>query len=125
MGSYAQMVCDDEIAASVKRLRRGFAVDGDSLAVEVIAGVMQGSRNFLAEMHTVKYLRAGEVMVTHLADRRDWEEWSRSGREEMADRAQSKAERLLAEHKVAPLEEDQEQALDEVMRSAESELMPG
>jgi trimethylamine--corrinoid protein Co-methyltransferase len=36
-GSYAQMVCDDEIAASVRRLRRGFSTDDEALAVEVIA----------------------------------------------------------------------------------------
>jgi trimethylamine--corrinoid protein Co-methyltransferase len=37
MGSTAQMVCDSEIAASVRRLQRGFAADEDALAVEVIA----------------------------------------------------------------------------------------
>ena len=44
MGSYAQMVCDSEIAASVRRLRRGFAVDEDALAVEVIAAAMDRDR---------------------------------------------------------------------------------
>jgi trimethylamine:corrinoid methyltransferase-like protein len=83
MGSYAQMVCDNEIVASVRRLRQGFVADADALAVEVIAAVMDGERNFLDQRHTVRYLRAGEVMVTHLAERRAWEEWSRSGREGM------------------------------------------
>ena len=125
MGSLAQMVCDDEIAASVHRLRRGFAVDEDSLAVEVIASVMDGSRNYLAEPHTVRYLRGGEVLLTHLADRREWDEWARTGREGMAEHAQAKAERILAEHQVAPLTEDQERALDAVMDEAEVELQPG
>jgi trimethylamine--corrinoid protein Co-methyltransferase len=127
MGSYAQIVCDDEIAASVARLRRGFVVDEDALAVDVIARVMDGAPqgrggNFLAEAHTVRYLRAGEVLLTHLAERRDWGAWQQSGREGMAERAQAKAERLLAEHEVPPLAENQERELDEIMRQAGAEL---
>ena len=125
MGSLAQMVCDDEIAASVHRLRRGFVVDEDSLAVDMITSVMDGSRNYLAEPHTVRYLRGGEVLLTQLADRREWDAWARAGREGMAERAQAKAERILAEHEVAPLSEDQDQALDAVMDEAEAELLPG
>ncbi|MBC8446378.1 MAG: trimethylamine methyltransferase family protein, partial [Chloroflexi bacterium] len=124
-GSYAQMVCDNEIAASVRRLRRGFAADEDALAVEVIAAVMDGSRNFLDQRHTVRYLRAGEVLYTHLAERRAWEEWDLAGREDMAERAQAEAERLLAEHEVPPLTEDQERELPEIMREAERELVSG
>jgi hypothetical protein len=43
----------------------------------------------------------------------------------MAERAQAKAERILAQHEVVPLSEDQEQALDAVMDEAEAELLPG
>jgi trimethylamine--corrinoid protein Co-methyltransferase len=123
MGSYAQMVCDDEIAASIRRLRRGFAVDEQSLAVDVIASVMDGSRNFLAEMHTVRYLRAGEVLLTRLAERRDWHTWDQTGREDMAARAQARARRLLAEHEVTPLTSEQEQELDNIMQSAAKDLV--
>jgi trimethylamine--corrinoid protein Co-methyltransferase len=124
-GSYAQMVCDDEIAASIRRLRRGFAVDEDALAVDVIASAMDGSRNFLAEMHTVRHLRAGEVFVTQLAERRDWHTWDQTGREDMAGRAQARAERLLAAHDVPPLASEQERELDEIMQAAARDLVPG
>jgi len=122
MGSYAQMVCDDEIAASVLRLRRGFDVDQETLAVEVIASVMDGSRNFLAETHTVRYLRGGELLLTRLAERRGWDEWDQAGRESMAERAQAKAEHLLARHEVSPLSNVQERELEETMRKAEAVL---
>ena len=122
MGSFAQMVIDDEIAASVRRLRRGFTVNADSLAVDVIANVMDGGRNFISEMHTVKYLRAGELLVTKLAERRGWDEWQKSGREGMVERAQGKAAKILAEHKVEPLSEAQEVELDVILGAAEREL---
>ncbi len=117
MGSYAQMVCDHEIAASVGRLRRGIAVNDDALGVEVIAAVMDGPRNFLGHPHTRRYLRAGEILITRLAERGLWEEWERKGREGMAERAQAEAERLLARHQVPPLEKAQEQELDRIMRT--------
>jgi len=123
MSCYAQMVIDDEIAASVRRLRRGFAVNEDALAVDVIAAVMDGSHNFLDQLHTVRYLRAGEVMVTQLAERGPWAAWDANGRLGMAERGHAKAERLLAEHQVEPLTEDQERALDEIMAEAERELV--
>jgi trimethylamine--corrinoid protein Co-methyltransferase len=122
MGSYAQMVIDNEIAASVRRLRRGFVVDESALAVDVIAAVMDGSRNFLEQRHTVRYLRAGEVFYTRLAERRSWEEWDQAGREGMVERAQADAERLLSEHQVLPLTDEQERELDDILQQAGKEL---
>jgi trimethylamine--corrinoid protein Co-methyltransferase len=121
-GSYAQMVCDDEIAASIHRLRRGIAVDEDALAVSIIAAALDGSHNFLSEKHTVRYLRGGEIMRTRLSERRDWHEWDRAGRQDMAGRAQAEADRLLAEHEVPPLSDDQERELDEIMMEAEAQF---
>jgi trimethylamine--corrinoid protein Co-methyltransferase len=123
MGSYAQMVCDDEIAAGIRRLRHGFRVDEDSLAVEIIKTVMEGPSSFLEQKHTVDFLRGGEICITHLADRRPWGEWDAAGREEMMERAQAKAIRLIAEHEVPPLIEDLELELYTVMQEAEHELV--
>ena len=117
-GCYAQMVCDDEIVKSVQRLKRGFEVNPDSLAVEVIAGVMAGTRNFLGQRHTKNYLRSGEILITELAERRSWDEWDRTGRAGMAEHAQEKAEHLLAEHQAPPLTDDQEKELDRIMQAA-------
>lgn len=116
--SYAQMVCDDEIAANVQRLRRGFAVDEEALAVKVIAVAMDGARNFLSEWHTVRYLREGEILYPRLAERRSWEEWDGAGREGIVERAQAEAERLLAEHAVPPLSAEQERELDEIVQES-------
>jgi trimethylamine:corrinoid methyltransferase-like protein len=74
-------------------------------------------------MHTVRYLRAGELLLTDLAERQEWDAWDRGGRQGMAQRAQARAERLLAEHQVPPLTESQERELDEIMEEAESTLL--
>jgi trimethylamine--corrinoid protein Co-methyltransferase len=121
--SYAQMVVDNEIAASVHRLRRGFSTDPDALAVEIVAAAMGGNRNFLGQQHTRRYLRAGEILITRLAERGSWSEWEKHGQVGMADRAQAEAERILAEREIMPLEDYQTRALDEIMRAAERELV--
>jgi trimethylamine--corrinoid protein Co-methyltransferase len=121
-GSFAQMVADNEFAASILRARRGFEVNDDALAVELFGPVMDGSRNFLGQKHTMKYLKAGEVMLTKLSERGTWETWEKGGRVEFARHAQAEAERILREHQVAPLEEAQERELDRILVAAEEEM---
>jgi trimethylamine--corrinoid protein Co-methyltransferase len=123
MGSFAQMVIDNEFAASILRARRGYNVNEDSLAVEVIGRVMEGSRNFLGQKHTTRYLKEGEILMTKLAERGSWQSWNDGGRIGMAERAQAEAERILREHQVPPLETAQEAALDELMEAAKQELV--
>lgn len=113
--SYAQMVLDDEIAGSVRRLSGGFACDEEALAVVVVAEAMDTTRNFLSEEHTRKHLQAGEILITKLAERGAWSDWEALGRSSMTDRAQSKAERLLSEHRAPELEPYQEAELDRIM----------
>jgi trimethylamine--corrinoid protein Co-methyltransferase len=122
MGSYAQMVCDNEIAAGIRRLRAGLQADQDALAVEVIATALRSSRNFLAQPHTKRYLRSGEISLTQLAERRSWEVWEREHRQGMTDRAQDQAGKILAQHQVPPLSDHQERELDAIMLAAGREL---
>ncbi len=121
-GSYAQMVADNEFASSIRRARKGYAADPEALAVEVIAAAMDGTRNFLGQKHTMKYLKSGEVNLTHLAERGSWETWEAGGRQGLAECAQAEAERILREHEVQPLETAQERELDALLESAEKEL---
>ncbi|MGB9299446.1 MAG: trimethylamine methyltransferase family protein [Anaerolineae bacterium] len=120
--SYAQMVVDNEIAAGVSRVRRGLSVDHEALAVEVVRTAMDGPRHYLGQPHTVRYLRAGEVFLPRLAERRAWEEWNRGGRDGIVERAEAEAQRLLAEHEPMPLAEEQERELDGIMAKARQEL---
>jgi trimethylamine--corrinoid protein Co-methyltransferase len=116
--SLAQMVIDDEILSSIGRIRRGVEVNEEALAVEVIAEVMDSSRNFLAEKHTIKYLRRGEVLQPLLAGRDNWAEWKAAGRRRVLERAEEKALELLAGHEIPPLNEKQLAELREVIRAA-------
>lgn len=122
-GALAQMVVDDELTAVVRRALRSFSVDAETLAVEVIGRVMQGSRNFLDQPHTVRALRAGELLVTRLAERGSWSEWEHRGRIDLIQRAQERADKLLSEHQPVPLEQAQEKELDRILSHAASALI--
>lgn len=123
MGSFAQMVLDNELAGSVRRLLDGLSADADHIAVEIIGNVMNGTRNFLGQKHTMKHLRAGELALTKLAERNSWDTWDEKlERRQMADHAAEEAERLLREHIVPPLEPQQEQELDRIMAAAAKEF---
>jgi len=124
MGSFAQMVLDNELAKSVHRQRQGLSADAEHLAVEVINTVMNTNRNYLASKHTLKHLRAGEMALTKLAERNSWDTWEdKMSRKQMADYATDEAERILREHVVEPLEPQQEAELDKIMAAAEKETV--
>ena len=124
--TYAQMVCDNDIVLGIKNLMRGIRVDENSLAADLVGQVMQaagqGGGNFLAERHTVKTLRSGELFYPPLADRRLFDEWNRDGRVGMFERARHRAEQLLSTHTVPPLEPQQEQELGHILATAENQL---
>jgi trimethylamine--corrinoid protein Co-methyltransferase len=122
MGSFAQMVADNEFAGSILRLRQGVVADEECLAVDVVAAAMNGTRNFLGQRHTMKHLKAGELLLTRLAERGTWESWEAGGRHGMVERAQAEAEKIIREHQVPPLEPAQERELDALLSAAEHEL---
>jgi trimethylamine--corrinoid protein Co-methyltransferase len=122
VSSLAQMVADDEILDSVKRMLRGFEVDRETLAVEVVAKVMDGARNFMGQRHTAQYMRRGEVMQTRLAGRGGWADWEASGRRGLMERASERAAELLASHEVPPLTQEQQVEMEKVIHRAEQAI---
>jgi len=123
LSTYAQMVADNEFASSIHRVRRGYVADDDTLAVDVIAKVMNGPRNFLGQKHTLNYMKGGEMFISKLTERGSWESWNKGGRRGFAEQAQAESERILREHQVEPLSESQSKELDAIMASAEKELV--
>jgi len=120
MGSFAQMVLDNELVGGVQRLRKGLSADAEHLAVNIILDVMNGTRNFLGQKHTIKHLRGGEMTLTKFAERNSWDTWDEKlERKQMADHAIDEAERILREHQVPPLDPAQEAELDNILVAAE------
>ena len=122
-GSLAQMVVDNDIAASVRRIIKGFEVNQDSLAVDIIRAAMEGEHNYLTQRHTINYLQAGELLHDTLGIRQSYDVWEKSGRTSLAGKAQARAELILSEHTVPPLEEYQNRELDKIIQMAGDDLV--
>ena len=124
MGSYAQMVADNEFAGSILRIRKGFSAQDDALAVDVVAAAMASTRQLSrAEAYDEVSSDRARFDLTRLAERSSWETWEAGGKQGLPERAQAEAERILREHQVPPLEAAQERELDAIMAAAELELV--
>jgi trimethylamine--corrinoid protein Co-methyltransferase len=120
--SLAQIVIDEEILSSIQRVRSGFEIDQASLGVLLIDRVMDSTHNFLAEKHTLKYLRQGEILKTSLASRECWSQWEKSGHLTILEKADKKANHLIDIHEVVPLDDRQLTAMRQVIASFQPDL---
>jgi trimethylamine--corrinoid protein Co-methyltransferase len=115
--SFAQIAIDDEIIFSIKRIANGVKLDDERLGVSLIDKVMDGSHNFLAEKHTLKYLREGEVIHPNLALRNSWSQWEKTSRSSIIDQAEEKATKLIEESPSNPLEDRQLEEFRKVIQA--------
>ncbi len=110
-----QLMIDNEIISQIRRYLRGITLDDRSLALAVI-GEVGPAGNFLAHDHTAANFRS-EFWFPRLWDRKPWSVWESEGGKDVARRA---AERLQSwQPKVAPLPEDVQRALWDVVAEAD------
>jgi len=120
-GSLPWLLIDNELMAYVKRIARGFEVNADTLATEVVHAVGPGG-NYLAEEHTVRHFRH-EIWIPGPMWMRDtWDGWESGGRTSMGERAASEVRRILAAHEPEPMDEALAQEVDRIVESARREL---
>jgi len=120
-GSYPMLVLDNEIYANVFRTVRGFDVDADHLALDVIDKVGPMG-NFLSQMHTMKHLRAGELRFSPLMDKRSPEKAKKEGVRPIQEVAKDVVRKILKEHVPTPLDRDVERDLSRIVKDAEKTL---
>jgi len=119
--SLEQLIVDNEMAAYVKRILRGFAINQETLALEAIKRVGIGG-NFLADEHTVAHFRQ-ELWFPEGFDRRSWEAWWADGAKSMVNWARERKERILAHHRPAPLDPHLAHEIDKIVAVATKELV--
>jgi trimethylamine--corrinoid protein Co-methyltransferase len=120
-GSLDQLIVDNEIAAYVKRVLRGFSVDAETLAVDVIRDVGIGG-NFLGDKHTYKHFLQ-ELWFPRAFDRRRWDDWWGDGAPSMVDWAHERKSQILSEHHPPAPEPGLVRELDEIVAAARRDLL--
>lgn len=120
--SYEKLVIDDEIAGMVSRTLRGIEVNEDTLAVDEIC--KYGSTNYLGSPHTSKTFRKEHYLPT-LFDRRYWETWLNAGGRDIAEEARRKANWILKEHTVEPIEKSVQAEINRYIKKITKEWRDG
>ena len=116
------LVIDDEAIAFARRIARGFDVDEETLAYDVIASVGSAG-DFLAEEHTVAHFRRELFMPSPRWTRDPYESWNAAGRLDMGDRAQARVEEVLGSHVVPPLDEALDREVEAIVARARTTLL--
>ncbi len=111
--SLEKLVLDSEACMMAKRLARGFSLDMDHLALDVIEDVVLGRRarlGFLAHPHTRKYYRE-ELYTPRILDYSTRSRWDGLRAEE---RVQRIVREILESHEPPVLEGERLERLDQV-----------
>jgi trimethylamine--corrinoid protein Co-methyltransferase len=110
------LVFADEVIGMVKRYMKGFAIDEDHLAAEVIKKVGPGG-HFLVEKHTLNFFQE-EHWRPSLFNRQNLQEWDQKGRKTVNDKVIEKALDLAKTHEPEPLSETVKESLDRIWHEA-------
>jgi len=118
--SPAQAVIDNEMIDYIRRFRRGVEVRDDTLAVGLTRSLGPAA-SFLEQDHTLERFR-DEFFDPKVLFRRRRDDWNKSGKPTLADRAERIANELIARPVRDALDENQINALEQLANRALSEL---
>ena len=116
LADFADMVFCDEAMAAIKRVVRGFSIDENTLAMDVIKEVGHGG-NYLGTKHTLNNYRQ-EFWVPRLFEHRNWKVWAQDGRKGIEQKAKERAKEILASYQPQRLAPEIEAQIDRIAREA-------
>jgi trimethylamine--corrinoid protein Co-methyltransferase len=112
IGHPAMILMSNEIIGWVKRVLRGFDINEDTLALNVIRSVGPGG-DFLAEDHTREHFRS-ELWRPRVANRLDPDTWIQRGKKAYHEAAIAATNQILASHHPEPLDAKVQASLSEI-----------
>jgi trimethylamine--corrinoid protein Co-methyltransferase len=116
---FAQLVLDNEFAKMIKHTVKGFSVNKETLATDVIKEVGP-AKDFLTHNHTLRHMRSQSE--PELIDRAGIEDWRAAGGTDIYARAAEKAKNILENHKPEPLLEAVSIKIRSIITETENEL---
>jgi trimethylamine--corrinoid protein Co-methyltransferase len=102
--SYEKFIIDDELCGMVKRIKQGYEVNADKLAMEVIREVGPGG-HYLDRDHTFDHFR-NEFYQPQLFRRDDFVSWQLNGSPRCMQAAHNRAREILESHESPELPAD-------------------
>lgn len=116
---YGQLVLDSEFAHMIKHVVKGFDVDDDTLARQVIREIGPMG-NFLTHPHTLKGMRSQSQ--PEFIDRTMHEKWLASGARPIRDKALDRVRYILKNHEPEKLPDDVLARIRAIVLETEKEM---
>ena len=116
---YAQLVLDSEFIRMIKYVLHGFAVDKESLAVDVI-NAASASGDFISQRHTLAHM--DHHSRPELIDRSRRQKWEAAGARDSYQRALEKTRDILQNHHPEPLPQKVRADIQSIITETEGEL---
>ena len=120
--SHEQLVIDNETFRTMMRIARGFRVNTDTLAQDVIASAASG-QDYVTSDHTIRHLKAGELFIPELAFDDVWQGWTSPDGDDIRRRARDKLETLLRDPIENTLSREAEKEFNRIMAAARTALI--
>jgi trimethylamine--corrinoid protein Co-methyltransferase len=102
--SYEKFIIDDEMCGILKRIKRGYEVNEDTLGLDVIKEAGPGG-HFIDKDHTFEHFRT-EFYQPQLSNRDDFESWQASGSPQSVEAAGKKYKKILETYETPGLPAD-------------------
>ncbi|MEW6263225.1 MAG: trimethylamine methyltransferase family protein [Thermodesulfobacteriota bacterium] len=113
------LIADNEIMALLRRLRRGFILDDDQLALDVMAETPPG-QHFLTSLHTLKHCRDAFPPRLFLGLSR--EAWRKAGEQDLLERALVRYRDWAVQDNPSQLGDDLAKELKNICQAADLKL---
>jgi trimethylamine--corrinoid protein Co-methyltransferase len=111
-GSLQLLVMANEFIGFLRAATRGVAVNDETLALDVVEE-LGPTGDYLQHPHTMKHFR--EPFYSDLMQKGVYAQWEKQGKKSMEQLAAEKVDRILESHTVAPLAEDVQKAISEIV----------
>ena len=111
--SYEQLLLDHEIVRMVVTIFKGFEVNQETIALDLIKKVGIGG-SYLSQMHTLKHMK--EILIPMLWDSDPFDMWVKKGRKDPMVVALEKVDQILKTHKPVPLDSAVSKKLDVIVK---------
>ncbi|MGQ9663160.1 MAG: trimethylamine methyltransferase family protein [Kiritimatiellia bacterium] len=115
--SPVQLAIDHEIAQWLLRMQRGFPIDNESLAYDVIREVTEEHGDFLSHEHTLSHFRA-ELSESALLTRTNRERWLADGARTLVEKAVVRIREILEQPCPGYLTEEQDREIAKIEKRA-------
>ncbi len=114
--SFEQLIIDNEIAGYVKRVMRGFKVDEETLAFDLIKERCEKG-SFTETWHTLRHMRR-EQWFPKLLNREGWEKWFSKNSKDLLTKAREEKQKILEKHELEALDKEVENEINKIMKEA-------